>query len=117
MYYGIGVLLGILVIQFFWDKKDIKNTYLPSARILNDLSKKELNYSPEVVALMNTSGLSKQMISEGLSSDFFDAQLKDREAKPCKLYDLEFEFRSKTGRFVVQNCDSVAYFQNLEFLP
>lgn len=113
LYYGFGVFLGILAVNFFWDQKDIKMTYFPSSRILHDFGKKELKYKPEAVNQLNTYSISKVTIQEKIKEGSFDAELLDRDAKPCKTYRLISDFNSIAYNFEFQNCDSVVTLLNV----
>ncbi|MGB0868126.1 MAG: hypothetical protein ACPG6V_00985 [Flavobacteriales bacterium] len=114
MYYGFGVLLGILAVNVFWDSKDIRMTYFPSSRIQNDLSKKNIEYSKQALEQMNGLSISKGVVAEKLNKQEFSASLLDREAKPCKTYSLTSEFNEKEIGFTFQNCDSIATIINVE---
>lgn len=114
MYYGFGVLLGILAVNVFWDSKDIRMTYFPSSRIQNDLSKKNIEYSKQALEQMNGLSISKGVVAEKLNKQEFSASLLDREAKPCKTYRLTSEFNEKEIGFTFQNCDSIATIINVE---
>lgn len=113
LYYGFGVFLGILAVNFFWDQKDIKMTYFPSARILHDFNKKELKYKPEAVKQLNEFSISKVTIEEKIEAGTFDAELLNRDAKPCKTYRLISDFQSKTYNFTFENCDSIVTLLNV----
>ncbi len=113
LYYGFGVFLGILAVNFFWDQKDIKMTYFPSSRILHDFGKKELKFKPDAVNQLNKYSISKATIQEKIKEGSFDAELLDREAIPCKIYRLISDFHSTTYNFEFENCDSVVTLLNI----
>ena len=106
LYYGFGVGLGLLAVNFFWDQKDIKMTYFPSARIQHDFGKKELQYENEAVNQLNQFSISKTTIVEKIESGSFNAKLLDRGAKPCKIYSLVSDFNKKDYDLRFKNCDS-----------
>lgn len=107
IYYGFGVVLGLLAVNFFWDQKDIKMTYFPSSRILHDFRKKTLDFKPEAVNQLNEFSISKITIKEKIEEGSFDAKLLDRDAKPCKTYSLISDINSENYNFKFENCDSV----------
>lgn len=116
LYYGFGVLLGLLAVNFFWDQKDIKMTYFPSSRIQHDFGKKPLEFKPEAVKQLNDYSISKVTIREKIEEGAFDAKLLDRDAKPCKTYSLKSDFNNKPFDLWFQNCDStvILYQVNVE---
>ncbi len=113
LYYGFGVCLGLLAVNFFWDQKDIKMTYFPSSRILHDFGKKELKFSPKSVEQLNEYSISKVTIKEKIDEGSFDAELIDRDAIPCKTYRLISDFHSNTYNFTFENCDSIVTLLNV----
>ena len=88
-YYAFGVLLGILVIQFFWGKKDSKGVYFPSDRIVNNLSKKKLTATPASQAQLETFGVQLAEIDSKLKDRTLKASPLDRDASPCPTYVLD----------------------------
>lgn len=107
IYYGFGVILGLLAVNFFWDQRDIKMTYFPSARIQHDFNKKELAFSKESVDQLNSFAISKTTVRQKIEDRSFDASLLDRDAKPCKIYLLESDIKGVDYGFRFQNCDSL----------
>lgn len=107
VYYGFGVILGLIAVNFFWDQKDIKMTYFPSARIQHDFNKKEMIFSDGAVKNLNEFSISKSTIREKIKERTFDASLLNRDAKPCKTYLLSSEIKSINYDFEFQNCDSI----------
>lgn len=115
-YYGFGVVLGLLAVNFFWDQKDIKMTYFPSSRILHDFGKKDLEFTHKSIEQLNAFSISKISVKNKIDDGTFDATLLDRDAKPCKTYSLKSEFNEKSYDFSFENCDSTVTLFNIIML-
>ena len=45
-YFLLGLTVGSIFVYFIWEKKEVVFNYLPNARLLSDISRKDLLYSP-----------------------------------------------------------------------
>lgn len=49
-YFLVGLFIGIIVVIFIWGKKNTRFDYGPNARVLKNISTKELVYAPSALA-------------------------------------------------------------------
>lgn len=104
-FYGIGVGLGLLITYFmFGERSDIKCTYLPNDRVLNELRGKKLDVQgvPELGCNgIDTAVLRKTILWEA-DVDFNNSpEIKEDS---CRTYWVEFTWQEKSTRLALRNC-------------
>ncbi|WP_445955354.1 hypothetical protein [Yeosuana sp.] len=112
-YYFGGFSIGLVLLAFFLSGKKASCDYGPNARVLKNISTKELVYSDAVqleIANKTIDSLSIPYLLKKGDINFSDS--KPRE-KPCHIYVIEGEYNQKEMVLTVKNCDSIATVLNI----
>ena len=71
-YFLVGLFIGIIVVIFIWGKKNTRFDYGPNARVLKNLSTKELVYSKNALQAITELNIDTSTVSFILQSGDVD---------------------------------------------
>ncbi len=108
-YYLFGFVLGIIIVVFVFIKKNTTFDYGPNARVLKNIRTKNIIYSQEIIERMQSLKIDSSKINEILKDGNVDIWNKIK-TDSCIEYKIELKEISLT----INNCDSVAYINNLK---
>ena len=114
-YYGIGLLIGSVFVYFIWEKKNVVFNYLPNARLLSNISTKQIVYSDkfkESIDLQLIDTLTVNEILKNGNVDFWNKIKLDS----CIQYNIEGRDSFKNITITVVNCDSTATIENISVI-
>ena len=103
-YFFIGLSLGIIFLTFFLKGKNAEFCYLPDCRVLKDIRKKEIIFSPEINQLIDNKTITKETIIDILNNGDVLFSKSDTEARPCKKYVIEGMNNDNTVELSIDNC-------------
>lgn len=103
-YFFIGLSLGIIFLTFFLKGKNAEFCYLPDCRVLKDIRKKEIIFSPEINQLIDNKTITKETIIDILNNGDVLFSKSDTEARPCKKYVIEGINNDNTVELSIDNC-------------
>lgn len=63
-YFLVGLFIGVIVVIFIWGKKNTRFDYGPNARVLKNLSTKELIYSEVALKALSKFEIDTSMVSQ-----------------------------------------------------
>jgi hypothetical protein len=96
-WYLVGVSIGLVFLAFILKKKSgedgINFCYLPNCRVLKDFRSKPLTFSNQLKEQMPLVQLDSVYFSKVFTDGDVNFGKSNTEAKPCKLYYVEFEKR------------------------
>ncbi len=115
-YFFIGLSLGIVFLTFFFKGKNAEFCYLPNCRVLKDIRKKEISFSPEVKQLIDNNTISKETIFSILKSGDVIFSKSDKKAKPCKKYVVEGINKENTVELNIDNCMQKAVVKSISIV-
>jgi hypothetical protein len=104
VFYFFGVGLGLLMVFFIFGDRDIQCNYFPNDRVLYDLAKKEVEWTPQAEEHLGDF-LADDILQGALERGKVDFSASNARQSPCGLYWLEWDQPPK--RIQVANCDSV----------
>ena len=105
--YAMGLGLGLVASYFFFG--DRYPTWLPGSRVLEDLERFELSYSPKALCEMDCINISKDDVQEILTGGDVNFSESDPRAKPCPSYLIEGETEAGLSlHVIVLRCDSTS---------
>ena len=85
------------------------------ARVLKNISTKQLVYSQNVLELLKNRSIDTLTISEILKFGDVDFSKVDRDLDFCKLYIIEHEIDEKDIALTVENCETIATIMSVSF--
>lgn len=105
----VGVILGTILVIFFFGDREIKCSYFPNDRVLADLQKKELLFSSEVDCLNECLGADTTFYFHVLRGSVVDFDHNQRGTdNQCTEYKMSFTDTAGEHLFYIENCDSTA---------
>lgn len=110
MYYGLGVALGVLMVNFFFGSRtDIQCNYFPNDRVLYDIRNKDRHIPDDIQKELDESNVDSLDMANLLEMGNVDFENSQTKLDSCKTYWISFKPDDK-DKFSVQfrNCDSLA---------
>ncbi len=114
-YYLGGFSIGLIFLAFFLSGKKASCSYGLDARVLKNISTKQLVYSQNVLELLKNRTIDTLTISEILKFGDVDFSKVDRDLDFCKLYIIEHEIDEKDIALTVENCETIATIMSVSF--
>ena len=114
-YYLGGFSIGLIFLAFFLSGKKASCSYGLDARVLKNISTKQLVYSQNVLELLKNRSIDTLTISEILKFGDVDFSKVDRDLDFCKLYIIEHEIDEKDIALTVENCETIATIMSASF--
>jgi len=114
-YYLGGFSIGLILLTFILSGKRASCSYGPEARVLKNISTKQLVYSQNVLDLMRNKSIDTLTISEILKIGNVNFSKGDRDLDSCKIYVIESEFNDKDISLSVENCETIATISSISF--
>jgi hypothetical protein len=107
-YYLGGFSIGLIFLAFFLSGKRASCSYGPDARVLKNISTKQLIYSHNVSELIENKSIDTLSISKILKFGDIDFSEVNRNLDSCKIYIIEHEINNKNIALTVENCETIA---------
>ena len=114
-YYLGGFSIGLIFLAFILSGKKASCSYGLDARVLKNISTKQLVYSQNVLELLKNRSIDTFTISEILKFGDVDFSKVDRDLDFCKLYIIEREIDEKDIALTVENCETIATIMSVSF--
>ena len=107
-FYLGGFSIGLIFLAFFLIGKRASCSYGPDARVLKNISTKQLIYSQNIIDLIQNKSIDTLTILKALK--FGDVNFDESNTKldSCKIYVIENDFENKHISLSVENCETVA---------
>lgn len=102
----MGVGLGVLAVYFIFGDRDIQCNYFPNDRVLYDLRKKQLLYSPAAKLSLAADEVPDSLVVWALERGKVDFENSTARQEPCGVYLIDIE--EPDYHLEVENCDSTA---------
>jgi len=111
-YYFIGFFLGIIIVYFILDKKNVEFDYLPNARVLKSIRRKPQVFSPEVLQIIHSKKVDSLTINQILKNGNVDIWNK-LKLDTCMQYNIQGRKNLKNITLTVKRCDSIAFIEKI----
>lgn len=115
LFYGIGFGIGIILLLFFLGGKRTACDYGPNARVLKNIRIKKRIVSEMSQQQLQNHQLDTAAISVLLRNGNVLFSESNTTLDSCKIYVIKGTARKKELKMTVQNCDSLATVQKVEF--
>jgi len=112
-YYLIGVVLGTMVVMGIFGGRDIGCNYAPNARVIDNLSKKQLTLSALAQCQFECLESDSSYILNAFESGDVDFDRSITDSEKCNTYFVSIDEPQKTT-LVFENCDSTATLLRME---
>jgi len=112
-YYLGGFSVGLILLAFFLSGKKTTCSYGPDARVLKNISTKQLKYSNNSVAVINNKIIDTLAVSYVLKHGDVNFSKSNTELDSCKVYVIEDHYNELDIALTIENCDSIATIQSI----
>jgi len=112
--YGLGFAIGIVMVFFFLGGKDASCNWMPNARMLEIIRKKQLNYTPAVQNTLQTTKIDSADIASILTNGAIDFSKSQTKNNPCRMYLINGKKQQKNMVLTVKICDSIATIESIK---
>ncbi|RED49510.1 hypothetical protein [Seonamhaeicola aphaedonensis] len=109
-YYLGGFSIGLIVLAFFLNGKQVSCDYGPKARVLKNINSKPINYTQTFISDSSTI---KQILQKG-NIDFSKSNPRQ---EPCGNYFIEGKHNDYLVSVVIKNCDSIVTVLDFKEVP
>lgn len=107
-FFLVGLIFGIIILKFFFSKKNVEFDYFPNDRTLKSLrNKPHLQISDKAIFEMNENGIDTASIREFFMHGKVNFDKSQVHSEPCKSYYIEQTPKTKPFNIIVERCDSV----------
>ena len=107
--FSIGLGLGSILVYFMISgRDDIKCSYFPNARVLNNISEKKLEFSEKAQCQYDCMAYTDITMGNLLKAGDVDFGKSETKNKSCNVYYVTSEFEDKKVTAYFENCDSTA---------
>jgi hypothetical protein len=107
-FYGIGFVIGIVLLLFFLGGKKTSCDYGPEARVLKNIRNKPHKYSKSSIDILQTANIDTADVRKMLNSGSVNFSESNTRLDSCKLYVIEGTLSQQIAKIQVQNCESKA---------
>ena len=114
-YFLGGLLIGVIVVVFFFGKKNTSFDYGPNARVLKNIRTKTRMFSNEALLLINAQKIDTAQISKILGNGNVDLRNKIKLDSCLYQYSIKGRKELKNTVLTVKNCDSTVIIKNITF--
>lgn len=114
-YFSIGLVMGIVILMFFLSGKRASCDYSPTARTLKNIRIKDRVYSEEAYRFFETNNIDTSSVSIILEDGDVNFSKSKTKNEPCNIYFVEGEIESKVLELQIENCETIATVQRVNF--
>jgi len=112
--FGIGLVLGIIIVIFIWNKKDVSFNYGPDARVISHILKKQKQIvEPEVKEFLQVRNIDSSRFREIISNADIDFSKSKQHQKPCRDFFLESKHQRQPIELQLYLCDSLVRYYRI----
>jgi hypothetical protein len=113
-FFLLGLALGMMLLNFFFSKKNIEFDYLPNARTLKSIrTKPQIVFAPEVKTYMTAHQVDSVQVMSLLYYGDVDFQKSTLKEIACPIYFIEPTSQSAPLQIWVERCDRVSTVQKV----
>lgn len=114
-YYLGGFSIGLIILAFFLSGKKTSCSYGPNARVLKNISTKELFYSKTVMDQIEDQTIDTASINTILKNGNVNFSISNTKLDSCKVYVIEDNINTQEIILTIENCDSIATIKQINF--
>lgn len=116
-YYGAGLLLGVIILFFFFSGKKTSCNYSPNSRVLKNIRIKKRLLSKESQAFLLSSNIDTSSISSILKKGKVDFSESNTKLDSCKVYSIKSAKKDSLQlKLLIKNCSKKATILMIETL-
>ena len=113
--FGIGFIIGVIILMFFWNKKDVSFNYGPDARVISQIIKtKDQIIAPEVNEFLEVRAIDSSRFRDIIKEADVDFSKSKQHQEPCRAFYLTSVYQQEKLAFRVKLCDSLVRFNNIQ---
>lgn len=115
-YFSVGLIMGIIILMFFLSGKRTSCDYSPNARTLKNIRIKDRSFSDEAYRFFQSNNIDTSSVSAILDDGSVNFSKSNTNNDLCNIYFVEGEVESRTLELQIENCETSATVQGVEFV-
>jgi len=108
MFYGLGFIVGIILLMFFLGGKKTSCDYGPNARVLKNIKLKKRLFTTESLQALSSQGFDTSSVSFLLNRGSVLFSESNTDLDSCKVYVIDGELSNKYLKLEIENCEETA---------
>lgn len=112
-FYLGGFSIGLVILAFFLNGKDVSCDYGPEARVIKNINSKRFVYSKIVQQDILNKKIDSTTLHTILKKGDVNFSNSDTRHEPCGLYAIEKDIENQNVSITVENCDSIVTIQKI----
>jgi hypothetical protein len=112
-FYLVGFSIGLVFLAMIWKGKKAEFNYGPDARVLKNISTKELIYSQIALDYVANYQVDTSKVTEALKHGNVDFSSLDRDLDSCKIYTIQRALNDEEITLTVENCERIATIKSI----
>lgn len=111
--FGIGFFIGIIILIFILDKKDVEFNYGPNARVIDEIQSNEVQkISADVENFLSNSEIDSTAFRQIIDEAEVIFSKSNQRQKPCRDFFLESSYNQQNLAIKLELCDTLSrYYQ------
>ncbi len=107
-YYLGGFSIGLIILAFFLNGKNVSCAYGPEARVLKNINLKTLKISSDAEKELQAKAIDSATLKQVIKDGNIQFSKSETRKEPCGIYFLESRTNDVDVDLRIENCDSVA---------
>ena len=112
-YYLGGFSIGLIFLAFFLSGKRTTCSYGPDARVLKNISLKQLEYSSNASKVIANKRIDTAAIYSVLKHGDVNFSKSNTKLDSCKIYVVEDDYNEQDITLTIENCENIATIQSI----
>lgn len=109
-----GFSVGLIMLFYVWNHKNVEFNYLPNERVLNDLRKKRVEFEGEALAALQSQVIDTLEIMRLFNEGDVNFSKSETHRKVCNRYLIEN--KESTRNFWIRNCNDKVVIETFQEL-
>jgi len=107
VFYGIGFIIGLVLLMFFLGGKKTSCDYGPDARVLKNIKMKERLFTLESLQALYAHSMDTNVVTTLLNQGSVVFSESDTDLDSCKIYVIDGKVQNRYLKIEVENCDEL----------
>lgn len=115
-WYLLGFSIGLVFLAYFLKGKNTEFCYSPNCRTLKNIRSKKIVFSQETNRFLSNNIIDSAAIYALLKEGDVIFSKSSPRKQPCAYYTIEGPVEDKQVEISVENCDTIATIEKMDFL-
>lgn len=108
VFYGIGFIIGIVLLMFFLGGKKTSCDYGPQARVLKNIKTKKRVFTMQSLQALYSQSMDTTAVTALLNEGSVVFSESTTDLDSCKIYVIDGEYANRYVKLEIENCEELA---------